>query len=68
MGEPLHQHPATMPVTGLVPMIRVRDVQRSVEFYQLLGFAVGHRVPPEGGIVWAWLYAPHAPAGVVVPT
>ena len=49
-----------MPVTGLVPMIPVRDVERSLEFYNLLGFAVGNRVPRQGRMNWAWLYAPHA--------
>ena len=50
-----------MPVTGLVPMISVQDVERSVEFYKLLGFAVGNRVPRQGRMNWAWLYAPNAP-------
>jgi catechol 2,3-dioxygenase-like lactoylglutathione lyase family enzyme len=50
-----------MTVTGLVPMIPVLDVERSVEFYKLLGFAVGHRVPREGRMNWAWLFAPNAP-------
>jgi catechol 2,3-dioxygenase-like lactoylglutathione lyase family enzyme len=50
-----------MPVTGLVPMIPVLNVERSVEFYQLLGFVVGNRVPREGPMNWAWLFAPNAP-------
>jgi catechol 2,3-dioxygenase-like lactoylglutathione lyase family enzyme len=50
-----------MPVTGLVPMVPVRDVERSVEFYNLLGFALGNRVPRQGRMNWAWLYAPNAP-------
>jgi catechol 2,3-dioxygenase-like lactoylglutathione lyase family enzyme len=50
-----------MPVTGLVPMISVMDVERSVEFYKRLGFAVGNRVPRDGNMNWAWLYAPNAP-------
>ena len=50
-----------MPVTGLVPMISVQDVERSAEFYALLGFAVGNRVPRQGRMNWAWLYAPNAP-------
>jgi catechol 2,3-dioxygenase-like lactoylglutathione lyase family enzyme len=50
-----------MPVTGLVPMIPVRDIERCVEFYKLLGFAVGNRLPREGRMGWAWLYAPGAP-------
>jgi catechol 2,3-dioxygenase-like lactoylglutathione lyase family enzyme len=60
-----HNEPATgeekMPVTGLVPMIPVLKVERSVEFYKLLGFAVGNRMPREGHMGWAWLYAPNAP-------
>ena len=39
-------------------MLPVRDVERSVGFYSLLGFAVGNRVPPEGRMHWVWLYAP----------
>lgn len=49
------------PVTGLVPMLHVLDVERSVTFYKLLGFAVGNRVPKSDPMHWAWLYAPHFP-------
>jgi hypothetical protein len=49
------------PVSGLVPMLPVLEVERSVEFYKLLGFAVGNRVPPDGRMNWAWLYAPNVP-------
>ena len=50
----------TIPVTGLVPMIPVIDVERSIDFYKLLGFAVGNRVPREGRMDWVWLYSPSA--------
>ena len=49
-----------IPVTGLVPMIPVIDVERSIDFYKLLGFAVGNRVPREGRMDWVWLYSPSA--------
>ena len=50
---------AHMPlITGLVPVLPVMDVERSVAFYALLGFAVGNRVPHEGRMHWAWLYGP----------
>ena len=49
------------PVSGLVPMLPVLDVERSAAFYKLLGFAVGNRVPREGSMHWAWLYAPNVP-------
>ena len=49
------------PVSGLVPMIPVLDVERSAAFYQLLGFAVGNRQPREGRMHWAWLYGPNVP-------
>ena len=49
------------PITGLVPMIHVLDMERSVAFYRLLGFEIGNYVPREGPIHWAWLYAPRAP-------
>jgi len=43
-------------------MIFVADVERSAAFYRLLGFEIGHAVPPGSGPKeWAWLYAPGAP-------
>ena len=48
------------PISGLVPMIHVTDVERSAEFYRLLGFEIGNYVPPAGRMHWAWLYAPLA--------
>ena len=38
-------------------MMHVRNVRRSVEFYEKLGFRVGNTHTPEGGVepVWAWL-------------
>jgi len=51
----------TASINGLVPMIHVADVERSVEFYKCLGFAVGNRVPRgHSPMQWAWLYAPDA--------
>lgn len=51
---------AAPPVSGLVPMLHVIDVERSVEFYRLLGFEVGNYQPREGQKHWVWLYAPRA--------
>jgi hypothetical protein len=48
------------PISGVVPTIHVADVERSVEFYRLLGFEIGNCVPPAGPMDWAWLYAPKA--------
>ncbi len=48
------------PIGALVPMIHVADPERSIRFYRLLGFEVGHFVPPAGPMHWAWLYAPKA--------
>lgn len=49
------------PISGLVPMIHVADVERSATFYRLLGFEIGNYVPRDGGPKhWAWLYAPAA--------
>ncbi|HVL69675.1 MAG TPA: VOC family protein [Vicinamibacterales bacterium] len=53
--------PAVAPVTGLVPMSHVSDIERSVAFYRLLGFEIGNFVPHTGPMHWAWLYAPAAP-------
>ena len=47
-------------VTALVPMVHVADVERSVDFYRLLGFEVGNRQPRAGRMHWAWLYDPRA--------
>lgn len=54
--------PATesAPISGLVPMIHVADVERSAESYRLLGFEIGNYIPPAGPMHWAWLYAPKA--------
>lgn len=46
------------PISGLVPMIHVADVESSAAFYRHLGFEVGNRVPKTGQPQWAWLYAP----------
>ena len=48
------------PISGLVPMIHVADVERSAAFYRLLGFEIGNCVPRTGTPNWAWLYAPKA--------
>jgi catechol 2,3-dioxygenase-like lactoylglutathione lyase family enzyme len=50
------------PLTSLVPMIHVGDVERSAAFYRHLGFEVGNYVPRGGNrMEWAWLYAPRVP-------
>jgi catechol 2,3-dioxygenase-like lactoylglutathione lyase family enzyme len=50
------------PISGIVPMIHVKDVERSAAFYRLLGFEIGNYVPREGPpMAWAWLYSPKAP-------
>lgn len=45
--------------TGLVPMMPVTDVPRTIAFYQQLGFQVGNSVTMEGAEKpnWAWLYS-----------
>ncbi|MGH9321732.1 MAG: VOC family protein [Vicinamibacteria bacterium] len=45
------------PLNSLVPMIDVRSLKRSIEFYRKLGLAAVHTHTPEGGVepVWAWL-------------
>lgn len=49
------------PIGALVPMVHVREIDRSVAFYRLLGFEIGNYVPREGPMTWVWLYAPKAP-------
>jgi catechol 2,3-dioxygenase-like lactoylglutathione lyase family enzyme len=49
-------------INAVVAMIRVTDVERSAEFYRLLGFEIGNYVPREAPPMhWAWLYQPQAP-------
>ncbi|HEY3177125.1 MAG TPA: VOC family protein [Candidatus Polarisedimenticolia bacterium] len=42
---------------SLVPMIHVKSVPRSIEFYGKLGFSVGNTFTPPGQVEpsWAWL-------------
>jgi hypothetical protein len=43
-------------VNGLVPIAGVADVQRSADFYKLLGMEMGGRLKnPNGELQWAWL-------------
>jgi catechol 2,3-dioxygenase-like lactoylglutathione lyase family enzyme len=53
-------HLQTAAVRGLVPMIRVNDIERSAAFYRLLGFEIGNKAPRTGQPHWAWLYQPQA--------
>ena len=53
--------PGIVPITGLVPMIHVFDMDRSIAFYRLLGFEIGNYQPRGGPLHWAWMYAPKAP-------
>lgn len=51
------------PVNAVVAMVRVANIERSVEFYRLLGFEVGNYVPRAENcpMAWAWLYQPKTP-------
>jgi catechol 2,3-dioxygenase-like lactoylglutathione lyase family enzyme len=44
-----------MPLRGLVPIVRVEDVERSIEFYRRLGFEMHNKLENDGRIVWTWL-------------
>jgi ketosteroid isomerase-like protein/catechol 2,3-dioxygenase-like lactoylglutathione lyase family enzyme len=52
--EPLARTPAA-PAGGLVPFVHVADVERSVRFYELLGFAVSDTYRLEDRLDWASL-------------
>jgi catechol 2,3-dioxygenase-like lactoylglutathione lyase family enzyme len=43
--------------SGLVPMLPVTDVARTIAFYEQLGFRIGNAFTPDGasGPAWAWL-------------
>ena len=51
-----------MKTQNLVPMISVRDVERSIAFYRHLGFEVGNTFACEGETKpsWAWLQSGEA--------
>lgn len=53
--------PYAAPISGVVAMIHVEDVERSAAFYRLLGFEIGNYQPREGTRHWAWLFSPSAP-------
>jgi hypothetical protein len=69
MGQPLIEGPGPpesvrIPpkrrVTGLVPFVRVEDVERSVAFYYHLGFSVASVYKYRGTSVWAELRSERA--------
>ena len=39
--------------TGLVPMAKVLDVQRAIDFYALLGLSLRNTVKEQGKLLWA---------------
>jgi catechol 2,3-dioxygenase-like lactoylglutathione lyase family enzyme len=53
---------ARMKTQGLVPMVSVTDVERSIAFYEHLGFEVGNTFAGEGATkpTWAWLQSGEA--------
>ena len=58
--EPSHA-PSAVPISGIVAMIHVTDVERSAAFYRLFGLEIGNAVPRgEGPKHWAWLFSPSA--------
>jgi len=44
-----------MPFRGLVPIVRVQDVERSIDFYRRLGFEMRNKLETDGRVVWTWL-------------
>ena len=50
----------TGPISGVVPLVHVADIERSAAFYRLLGFEIGNHQPRDGEKHWAWLYSPQA--------
>ena len=46
---------STRAMRGLVPIARVADMKRSIEFYAQLGFEVMGKFEPEGQLKWAHL-------------
>jgi catechol 2,3-dioxygenase-like lactoylglutathione lyase family enzyme len=44
-----------IPLRGLVPIVRVEDVERAIEFYRRLGFEMHNKLENDGRVVWTWL-------------
>ena len=44
-----------MPLRGLVPIVRVQDVERSIDFYRRLGFEMRNMLESDGRVVWTSL-------------
>jgi len=57
-----------MPLWAPVPMIPVWHIERSLEFYRLLGFAVGNRVPQQDASTGHDCTHRTLPSSVVVQT
>jgi catechol 2,3-dioxygenase-like lactoylglutathione lyase family enzyme len=51
---------ASRALIGLVPFAHVADVQRSIDFYQQLGFRLGDTLEVKEVLQWAWLANGHA--------
>jgi len=45
----------SLPLRGLVPIVRVYDVERSIDFYRRLGFVMRNKLESNGHVVWTWL-------------
>jgi catechol 2,3-dioxygenase-like lactoylglutathione lyase family enzyme len=62
MAEAAATRTQRAPISAITAMIHVGDIERSAEFYRLLGFEIGNYVPREcPPMYWAWLYQPNAP-------
>ncbi len=42
-------------VHALIPMAHVSNIEKSIEFYALMGFRIRSRFEHAGRLVWAWL-------------
>ena len=55
----------SVPVHRVIPYAHVADVQASLDFYALLGFAPGNTQRNHSGkLVWAWAQSEHPKAGL----
>jgi catechol 2,3-dioxygenase-like lactoylglutathione lyase family enzyme len=57
---PLASKTRAMILKSLVPLVQVRNLRRSVDFYRTLGFAEENTHTPEGGSEF-YLYSPDVP-------
>jgi uncharacterized glyoxalase superfamily protein PhnB len=54
----------SLQVTGVIPSLTVDDIQKSINFYEALGFAVSHRWEENGALIGVMMRAGRTQIGL----